>query len=133
MSLITWKAEFYPKPATIVERSEALEHSLQKWTGLRSANRDKHGVWRRVASVITDGAETMSMAAVSCALCVHADLNGTGKCGQCPLYLSRGEVPCDDRVPGETVAPWAAWSRDGDPEPMITALQEAIDYDQEYL
>lgn len=43
MSLITWKAKFYPEPANArMSKRDALLHSLRKWEGLTKENLKKH-------------------------------------------------------------------------------------------
>lgn len=45
MSLITWKEEFYPIPAShYMPWESTCQHSLQKWIGLRPENLQKHNV-----------------------------------------------------------------------------------------
>lgn len=67
MSIESWKAEFYPRPANEVPAAEAAEHSLQKWRGYLPENLAKHGIdFTNLASA------SMSFASQhTCALCEH--------------------------------------------------------------
>ncbi len=75
MSIETWKEEFLPIPANLVETKDAILHSLHKWEGLTKGNRDRHRLrWKEVISVT--GEDT-------CALCLQFLKNS---CIDCPIY-----------------------------------------------
>lgn len=91
MSIETWKAEFYPRPARAVPATEAAEHSLQKWRGYLPENMAKHGIdFPDLAS-----ADMPFASQHTCALCEHwfdgreyanDDPDNEGKvCPGCPL------------------------------------------------
>ncbi len=149
MSIQTWIEEFYPTKASAflglenVDR-EALEHSLQKWIGLRKENMEKHGVFFQDGSVVEFVAGRgysrpgVHLGSSTCALCqVHYSHN-IQSCGECPLVAVRG-VPCDERhcsdsesSSGLARSPYAAFcyplaARDRDPEPMIKLIQLALE------
>lgn len=115
----TWKAEFYPVPADEATASdhEAIAHSLRKWRGMRSAVLKRHSVSKREAFAFqTEG---------SCALCIRhhdyeSDLDNPGRCRGCPLYESG-----DGCLDGDNT-PYAKAAVDGDPEPLIEALEVAL-------
>lgn len=122
MSLQTWKDEFYPKPAHQVPESEALQHSLQKWIGLRSENLNKHKLKHSLGIITDSSKEQLFIDSTSCALCSHyLDKDGEDECPKCPLTLKRG-FACDD---GDN-PPYLSLTCDNDPEPMINLIQLAI-------
>lgn len=123
MSLKTWKAEFYPKPASRVSKKDALAHSLQKWEGLKNANLKKHGVesyGREITSADNNG---LDIDEHSCALCKHyADLD----CFGCPIYKVRG-MRCDEDengIGGDN-SPYVLFTTRNNPLPMLRLLKAA--------
>jgi len=128
MSLESWKAEFYPKPANIVPESGAVSHSLKKWIGLRPENLEKHRV-RKVLQSVADGFRRISIDGDSCALCMHylLTINGSSStpCEFCPLGKHLGRA-CDRGIS----APYGIWARTGNPEPMIAALTAILPKEQ---
>lgn len=133
MSLETWKAEFYPKPAKDVKAEDAVAHSLQKWRGLRKENLEKHGLERDVECLQDESCCSFVVDADSCALCVH-HLTKQDSCASCPLAKARGGVACDDswngiskvlpEIKAEDVPPYQVFTLRGDPEPMIYWLEK---------
>lgn len=109
MSTTSWKEEFYPVPAKDVPVEKATAHSLQKWNGLRKENLGRHDLT----------APPIAVDSGTCALCLHHE------CSACPLALSRDGTPCAeyDALRDPAYSPWEAWVGDGDPEPMIEALE----------
>lgn len=134
MSIETWKAEFYPVEAGEVPAEHAVEHSLQKWIGLRPENLAKHGLYYETHTVIPlsgrmkDG--YLSINSSTCALCElysnERSFVDYEQCAKCPLARSRGGVPCDNARPDEEVSPYHARS----PEPMIAALIAAKEFER---
>lgn len=124
MSLQSWIDEFYPTPASQATEENAVEHSLQKWTGLLPENLEKHGVVLQGAvfdPAIPD--EWFSFNARTCALCeiyMEPDLAGEPVCGRCPLAKAGKECS------GPEGNPWTHWLRTSDPEPMIQALGDLL-------
>lgn len=97
MSLETWKAEFYPVPASEVPVEQAAAHSLKKWEGLRPESLDKHKLFVRQGYVVDEHEgwkKVLRIDADSCALCVHHKHETTVRmdgrpvmsCAGCPLY-----------------------------------------------
>ncbi len=128
MSLQSWKEEFYPIAAreAATDDATALAHSLQKWTGLRPENLQKHGM-QQAGYSITDGMEGLCIDGNSCALCRFHDPDSLGEpegCKDCPLYQVWG-CSCDP-YGEETYGPYRQFILLGDPEPMIDLIQEAI-------
>lgn len=136
MSLETWKAEFYPVEAEEVSPTDAVAHSLRKWEGLREENLARHGVEviRRHGPVgITDigRADFLGINTNSCSLCqLYYDQN----CAECPLYESRENFPCWEETEEEqrqgVPSPWHAWMQAATPEPMLSALRLAQDWER---
>lgn len=131
MSLETWEKEFYPKPAEETTKRSALAHSLRKWRGLTKENLEKHGCVFEYGEVRSEGDYRewyLSISASSCALCHHhydreRELYYTPPCATCPLAKALGTA--DGRDEGCS-SPWRAWALNGDPKPMIAALEKAI-------
>lgn len=121
MSLATWKEEFYPIDAKRKMTSiQATEHSLKKWIGLRDVNLEKHGLVRDLVGNLSDGINYFHIDGKSCALCqIYVSQRDT--CVGCPLYTSRGFVPCDG---GDD--PFGMYKGIFDPEPMIEELEKAL-------
>ena len=150
MSLRSWEADFYPICADVAARyfrdgdwsaADLVEHSLRKWRGLRRESLDKHGVVRLSAYTIGDPdtthpASAFQVSATTCSLCAayepteEIDLETEDYvtvCGDCPLYLSRGGVSCDTRSAHEEHSPFYAFGSGNGPEPMIAALEKALE------
>lgn len=115
MSKKSWKQEYYTVPAQKVKECNALQHSLQKWIGLRQENLAKHGI--KYPPIAVDSG--------TCALCRHYI---SVDCFECPLAQSRNETPCDRTTVDEEVSPYRAYRQKDGPEKMIIALQKAIVY-----
>lgn len=126
MSLKAWKDEYYPTEAKDVPAADALAHSLRKWIGLRKENLERHGLCAASGDIHEHGSSSggaiMIVAASSCALCRHWLDWITRSCADCPLNELLGH-PCDYGLNN----PYAAWVHQGDPEPMIRALEGAIE------
>lgn len=119
MSLETWKAEFYPVEAISVPEDQAVEHSLQKWYGLRKENLKRHGVRHTGVNITDDAGKQLAINGHSCALCRHHP-----ECTGCPLVRVHG-VPCDED--GDMpLSPYVRFIDAGDPEPMIEILELAL-------
>ena len=116
-----WRAEFYPVRADEVTKEGAVEHSLQKWRGLRRSNLEKHGF----VDTLDDGSEKLPLLVDSstCALCEHHIKKGCPTCPTCPITLATGHT-CDQVVYGKS-SPWRIWGLAHNPEPMIEALEAA--------
>lgn len=117
MSLESWKTEFYPIKASEVPEEHAVEHSLQKWIGLRSENLRKHEVFIGYKEIV-DTRNEFCIDGWSCPLCVHYVLV-KDSCDECPLSVHLG-APCDS---GDD-SPYGHWVDTQDPEPMISALSK---------
>lgn len=134
MSLKTWKAEFYPITAKQAARKPlvvAVEHSLQKWIGLKPANRKNHevfvGIW---SSEIWTEDGNVPITSETCSLC-QKFLVKNSTCSGCPIFESRDGVRCDDEADGEDESPYHYWTLDSDPMPMIKALRKALKWAKE--
>lgn len=80
MSLKTWKAEFYPVPASRVSKAKAVEDSLHKWKGLLPGALKRHGVWLKDAWVRDQSGDGFIISSDTCALCQQ-----NSSCLECPI------------------------------------------------
>lgn len=122
MSGATWLKEHYPIPASEVSGQDAVQHSLQKWRGLRPEALDKHHCFLdrlRVKDKSTQE-EVLFIDSGSCSLCTWY-ANHVPRCVDCPLYKKR-DWACDMGLH----APWITFTRDSDPEPMIRILESCL-------
>jgi hypothetical protein len=130
MTLKSWFDEFMPIPASKAHKTdlEAIEHSLKKWQGLTKANLKKHGLELTIFNNICEIDNSNKKLVIncdSCALCLkhtrcHRTLN-------CSLQAVRENArACDEQTFSETISPWHAWGRNGDPKPMIRLLKKAL-------
>lgn len=123
MSLETWKAEFYPIDAAELAESSwrgCVEHSIKKWEGLLPTNLVKHNVEINGRYATDDSGDEFGINAYTCALCQRS----RDQCEDCPLYKALGDVRCDD----DTFGPYNYFCEEQDPEPMIDALNKALEY-----
>lgn len=141
MSAETWRAKYYPKPASafveegnpeFLDMKGALEHSLRKWEGLREGNMEEECVDAVSTGIYEDatGAVVVRVTMEYCALCLVAEhINGecnATMCGHCPIHKALG-MACDDLHSGD-ISPWHTFLHSRDPEPMIDALIKARDF-----
>lgn len=130
MSIETWKAEFYPKPADETTREEAADHSLQKWRGWLPENLERHGVSREALAE----ADIPYRSWTTCALCHHYDDDshqgddGEYTCPGCPL--SEIGQNCLNKGSAYNLT----GKEDGDSteavDRMIAALERAVEWDK---
>jgi hypothetical protein len=125
MSLKTWISEFYPKePSQRMTKRQAVEHSIQKWTGLLPQNLRKHSLfadWEFGSHIYYKNEDSFDITWESCALCIKYEDGGHLLCEKCPLFKSLKNKRCDD--PGE---PYVIWRETGNPRPMIKALKKVL-------
>ena len=157
MSFKSWREEFYPQTAESIVRSVKgaryeeeiiVEHSLQKWTGLRPENLKKHNVIysgdggyyengvRSKYNRVQYSANIVPINDESCSLCEAYFKSSNGvygnlhSCRACPLYQARGRVACysdTDRNNGDE-APYHVFTSTDNPEPMIKWLEKTLIY-----
>lgn len=129
MSNNTWKEEFYPIKASdrsLKTNLMRVQHSLQKWRGLRKEELERHGivpVTNFKLQTKQGGDFVLHIDDRSCALCERYSYNN--QCQSCPLSRVRSGYSCDSSKPNEDMPPWRAWSFDQNPEPMIAVLEKA--------
>lgn len=125
MSIKTWKKEFYPitaKQAAKMSLVKAVEHSIQKWTGLQGGNLKKHGLHSdHHTKWILDDNDNFCIDEITCALCMKF-VAQSGNCKGCPLFESLGHR-CDDSSKNP---PYQQWTYNNNPAPMIKALRKAL-------
>ena len=149
MTIATWKAEFYARPASDFSREnetvsdyEALLHSQRKWEGLREENLAKHDLERRGRKLVPKGftgnifglhrADVFDVDDTSCSLCVRFMYAASRRCRSCPLVAANGGISCDRvRYPDGTIgladSAYSAFVENGDPLPMISLIAKAIE------
>lgn len=130
MSLHPWKEEFYPVPAddpSIKTNLQAVQHSLQKWRGLRPDVLVAYGVMVTPRGHLQADTTYLGIDSDSCALCIrHDDGRRPGACQTCPLSRERSGKRCDERRRDELLSsPWRLWVADHNPEDMIRWLEKA--------
>lgn len=133
MSLKTWRAEFYPVPASRVSKRDAAAHSLRKWLGARPAALRRHGFQSlsKLMDAAIGSASGGEFSARDCALCHRFQLEQCEeRCAKCPLAVVRNGIPCFDRMSGESVSPYCSVRAHADPEPMIRWLRKAVRYSE---
>lgn len=123
MSLESWKQEFYPVEAKSCPKELAVEHSLRKWRGLTEENLKRHGLDRDGSRLLDEDDEFLGIDSDSCALCWHHSTTTT--CPSCPLAARRG-IRCDISLRDESGSPYHAFTKAGDPMPMIRLLESVI-------
>lgn len=119
MSLESWKKKYYPISACETDEADQVKHSLKKWKGLRAENLAEFGLSICGDGYVTDRYEILSISDRTCSLCYHH----TSKCGDrdcdgCPYVKLFGETCFGIN------GPFAAWTYDQDPEPMIKNLKK---------
>jgi hypothetical protein len=123
-NLKAWKKEFYPTRAdTRMSKINAVRHSLRKWKGLLPENLDRYNI---TVSFINFA---LPVGGDSCALCqkyydTSFPKHDERRCQKCPLAQVLGQR-CDSRD-GENLSPWQSFSFDGNPIPMIEALEKTL-------
>lgn len=127
MSLETWKAEFYPIDASKVPVEDAVQHSLRKWRGLTKENLASHELSRNRRSIEEGGyGGSLPINSESCALCHHY-FNGNvqDSCDGCPLFESLGRICYEGCEEDNRDSIYHQFTINGNPLPMIAALEKA--------
>lgn len=126
MSLSTWKALYYPVPASkaIGSELEAAQHSLRKWRGLRDL--EAHGLTKSEAGIceLASPQVELFIDGATCSLCCFDNQFGSGDCAGCVLMVLRGEPCCYSAEDG---SPFGRWCIQDDPEPMISLLEQSVE------
>ena len=135
MSIETWQAEFMPTPARVAAQAslaEQLAWSLRKWTGGRFENLEKHGLFvvnpkkphtlrTRGEAAFTDPHDLHVFSESACPLCLNFRSEVERYCDGCPLVETSDMLRC-----GLSASAYTQWFKKQDPDPMITALGEAL-------
>lgn len=142
MSLATWKAQFYPVPASEPKTAlEAVDHSILKWDGMQHKALTEHEVRHSPVcqSLVDQEGFTFWPGSGTCALCVKFCKEDTeddeSPCNQCPLAIVRAQydedgclrpVACDSERRDEKFTPWE--HKTDKPEVMLMWLRKAREY-----
>lgn len=145
MGIEAWRKMFYPEPAmdAVDTEEQALRHCIRKWEGAKPDNLAMTGLktarWGlyKVETPLPVRSELLEILPIheefyygisTCALCMRHDMRCVG-CQRCSLlayHLAQtGLHPCTNGEPG---SPYNIFGLTGNPEPMITALRETLDY-----
>lgn len=132
MSLESWKAQYYPIPAedfTHLPDIEIVDAAILKWEGLRPQALTDHDLVKGYRTIFGkphwEGSPYgMDIGSGSCAFCLNYI---ESDCTRCPLKIVRGER-CDEQITDDEPAPYVAWRKEGDAEPMIGLLKAAKEY-----
>lgn len=121
MSLESWKKEFYPVEADEtgdMTRKQIVEHSLNKWRGLRPINLSEHRLVKNGQVIEDDKFYRLVIASESCSLCQHYyQIESGAPCSYCPIV----------KVSAKTCyKQYGHWIKLGDPEPMIELLERTL-------
>lgn len=135
MSLKTWKKEFYPITALQAKRTldvvGLVEHAIQKWTGLKKSNLQKHDGYKADSMYWVNFGEGsyLDVTTETCSLCREF---WQEFCTGCPLYESRGQARCDQQLDKEKDSPYGTWMDTGSPSSMLKALRKALKWAKEH-
>lgn len=132
MSIASWKKQFYPITAKTAAKQgdlEAAEHSLRKWEGATDEHLVAHGL-EKVGLRLQGGGSFFYFDGESCSLCRRffdekAEVESGNGCETCPLAQTL-KRPCTLWQDDPSGAPYAVWTEDDDPQPMIAALRKTV-------
>lgn len=127
-----WKKKYYPIDAKKFRHrfdllDEALQHSLQKWKGLKEAAKDLAGpcLDLELHDLIAVDGETCALCQACTAPTEYFESQEFASCDKCPLAQVRGGVPCDSK---ELISPYHMWRKDSNADPMISLIEQAIEH-----
>lgn len=107
-------------------KRELIEHALRKWRGLTDENLKKHGMQAFPDKhIIRDKlGRGLYVDRMTCSLCFRymEEVGADVSCEKCLLYEVLGTDCCDYRV-----GPYEIWADGGGAEPMIEALEMALE------
>lgn len=121
-----WRKKYYPVDAKeflgrLDRLDEALQHSLQKWKGLKEAAKDFEGPCLNL-----ELHDLLDVDSTTCALCQACAIS---TCDKCPLELVREGVSCDKLYfEEESISPYHIWFKDFNADPMINLIEQAIEH-----
>ncbi len=127
MSLKTWKTEFYRITARKCPRNQAIRHSLTKWEGLTKENLEKHGlekIFKKNKIQDPKSGTIFEIDSKSCALCSYFLWDDSA---DCPILDSSNFESIESSFcNGDCITEYQVWIDEGDPMPMIIALNNAL-------
>ena len=128
MSIESWLKEFMPidaKEASKLSDTEMLDWCIKKFEGCLSKNLRKHDLRSSLdhhLESIGNTAGVYEFGTWNCPLCIKY-LNTTD-CTECPLYLAREDVRCDEKTDTEKRSPWEQFHTTS-PLAMLKCLEKA--------
>ena len=130
MSLQSWKEAFAPDKAKDVPKDKVIEATRRLFVGCRQENLDLHKVKCANGEVWEFGtARPCTICSGTMPMChTYGTYHGPKlNCHTCPIYKVRGKN-CGQRLSDEIAAPYIAFRKTGNPEPMIAAISQARDW-----
>ena len=132
-----WLEKYYPVPADQVDKEDALEHSIRKWSGLSPEILKEYQLYKseyEIDSLFSKHSDLsdfyFEIDAGTCALC-EVFYTEDNYCKECPLSIVRDDWPCDKKRYDEEIAPYIEFIDTGNPEPMFLWLLKARKVKQE--
>lgn len=128
MSFKEWKEKYYPVAAEEIAITKGvgpiklIQHSLQKWKGLRLSELEKYDLlsapkWIHCEMTL----KKLSISDESCSLC-QKYYSSRMQCHNCPIYKAMGR---------ECFAEFKLWVDERDCEPIINLLEETLKFYKE--
>lgn len=139
-TLESWKKCYYPVAAKDCPEEDALEHSIQKWEGLRKEVLQEYGLHVDISGLSVAIADSLGNKLAindqTCALCHHYEEGDEGvNCFRCPLRAEKVRRLHDpDELADYTLdcaREYRAWTIVDNPVPMIELLRAAAKWDGE--
>jgi hypothetical protein len=139
-TLESWKKRYYPIAAKDCPEEDALEHSIQKWEGLRQGVLQEYGLHRDASGLSLTVADSLGNKLAindqTCALCYHyTENNEEIDCLRCPLRAEKVRRRQDpDAFADDTLScdrEYSIWAAISNPIPMIELLRAAAEWDGE--
>lgn len=125
MSLKEWKEKYYPITAEEIANTKGvgpiklIQHSLQKWKGLRLQEMGKYDLLATEKFIHCHGTlKNLSISNISCSLC-QKYLSIIPPCNKCPIYKTNKR---------ECFVEFDLWIKERDPEPMIKLLEQTLEF-----
>jgi len=119
-----WLKRFYPVPAALVRKRDALAATILKWSGLWPKVLKRYGITRNRGDLFAGGKEILALGNSTCHLCAYfetQDILGQWECmNTCPIVQEAGKS-CYDCGSG-----YHYFLKTGDPGPLLRTLRRAL-------